>query len=123
MEEDDPTYVSSHSVYMIRGKDHKLYSQNLCLLGKLFLDHKTLFFDVETFQFFILTENNHFFGTQNLVGYFSREINMSEGHNLACIMVLPPFQRKGYGKFLISLSYFLSGKVENRICTPERPLS
>lgn len=37
-------------------------------------------------------------------------------------MVLPPYQRKGYGQFLISLSYFLSRR-QGRICTPETPLS
>jgi histone acetyltransferase MYST1 len=37
-------------------------------------------------------------------------------------MVLPPYQRKGYGQFLISMSYYFS-KQEGRICTPEVPLS
>lgn len=37
-------------------------------------------------------------------------------------MVLPPYQRKGYGQFLINLSYFFS-RNEKRICTPEVPLS
>ncbi|XP_073504956.1 uncharacterized protein [Phyllobates terribilis] len=35
------------SVYEVDGKDHKIYCQNLCLLAKLFLDHKTLYFDME----------------------------------------------------------------------------
>lgn len=37
-------------------------------------------------------------------------------------MVLPPFQRRGYGKLLIQLSYALSRR-ESRIGTPEKPLS
>jgi histone acetyltransferase MYST1 len=41
---------------------------------------------------------------------------------LACILTLPPYQQKGYGKFLIALSYELS-KREKKIGTPERPLS
>lgn len=43
-------------------------------------------------------------------------------NNLACILTLPCHQRKGYGKFLISMSYELS-KLEGRIGGPERPLS
>jgi histone acetyltransferase MYST1 len=47
---------------------------------------------------------------------------MTNDFNLACIMVMPPYQRRGFGKFLISLSYHLSIKA-GKICTPERPLS
>ena len=31
--------------------------------------------------------------------------NSPDDYNLACIMTLPPHQRKGYGRFLIQLSY------------------
>ena len=42
---------------LISGDAHaKLFCQNLCLLDKLFLDHKTLYFDVEPFLFYVLTE-------------------------------------------------------------------
>jgi hypothetical protein len=40
----------------------------------------------------------------HLVGYFSKEKDSSENNNLACILTLPPYQRKGYGKFLIDFS-------------------
>ena len=46
----------------------------------------------------------------------------SSEFNLSCIMILPPFQRKGYGQFLISLSYYLSNKL-HKISSPETPLS
>ena len=78
-------------------------------MSKLFLDHQTLFFEVELFQFFVVTENNSRLGVRNIVGYFCRDRVMCDDYNLACIMVLPPFQRKGYGKFMIAFSYFMSG--------------
>ena len=35
----------------------------------------------------------------HVVGYFSKEKESPDDHNLACIMVLPPHQRKRYGRF------------------------
>jgi histone acetyltransferase MYST1 len=110
----------SLSLYEVDGREQKLYCQNLCLLAKLFLDHKTLYFDVEPFLFYILTEVDR--QGAHLVGYFSKEKDSPDGNNLACIMTLPPFQRKGYGKFLIAFSYELS-KRERAIGSPEKPLS
>ncbi len=98
----------------------KLYCQNLCLLSKLFLDHKTLYFDVGGFFFYVLCEIDEE-GTHP-VGYFSKEKESVEGYNLACIMVMPPHQKKGYGRFLIQLSYELT-KREKKTGSPEKPLS
>uniref|UniRef100_T1J7N6 Histone acetyltransferase n=1 Tax=Strigamia maritima TaxID=126957 RepID=T1J7N6_STRMM len=108
------------SVFEVDGKDHKIYCQNLCLLAKLFLDHKTLYFDVEPFIFYVLCEvDKH---GAHLVGYFSKEKESPDGNNVACILTLPPYQRKGYGKFLIAFSYELS-KLESAVGSPEKPLS
>ena len=35
-----------------------MYCQSLCLLSKLFLDHKTLYYDVDPFLFYVLTEKD-----------------------------------------------------------------
>ena len=42
-------------VWEVDGAKAKIYCQNMCLLAKLFLDHKTLYYDVETFLFYVLT--------------------------------------------------------------------
>merc|ERR1712172_98939 len=58
----------------------------------------------------------------HIVGYFSKEKESAEDFNVACILTLPPYQRKGYGKLLIEFSYELS-KVECKTGSPEKPLS
>ncbi|KAL1380830.1 hypothetical protein pipiens_013905 [Culex pipiens pipiens] len=44
------------SIFEVDGNANKIYCQNLCLLAKLFLDHKTLYYDVEPFLFYVLTK-------------------------------------------------------------------
>ena len=66
------------SIFEIDGRDHKLYCQNLCLMAKLFLDHKTLYFDVEPFLFYILCEVDK--QGAHVVGYFSKEKESPEGN-------------------------------------------
>ncbi|KAL0490270.1 HAG4 [Acrasis kona] len=108
------------SFFEVDGKKQKIYCQNLCLIAKLFLDHKTLYYDVEPFLFYILCVRDDF--GCHMVGYFSKEKFSAEDYNLACILTLPPYQRKGYGKLLIAFSYELS-KKEEKVGSPEKPLS
>ncbi|KAK4517915.1 MT-A70-domain-containing protein [Mucor velutinosus] len=82
------------SIFEVDGHKNKMYCLNLCLLAKLFLDHKTLFYDVEPFLFYIMTETD-----QNGCHF-----------------------RKGYGQYLIDFSYLLT-KRESKVGTPEKPLS
>ncbi|XP_076250022.1 lysine acetyltransferase chameau isoform X2 [Rhynchophorus ferrugineus] len=72
------------SVWEVDGKKYKQYCQNLCLLAKFFLDHKTLYYDVEPFLFYVMTlvdiEGCH------TVGYFSKmclSIRIRYGDGLA----------------------------------------
>ncbi|KAI8325845.1 acyl-CoA N-acyltransferase [Martensiomyces pterosporus] len=116
---------ASALLYEVDGKEHSLYCQNLCLLSKLFLDQKTIYYDIGGFLFYILlvkTGDVQKGSEYSFAGYFSKEKASIERNNLACILVLPPFRGQNLGQLLIELSYELT-KLEHTTGGPEQPLS
>jgi GNAT superfamily N-acetyltransferase len=39
--------------------------------------------------------------------FFFKEKDSAFGYNLSCLLCLPPYQRKGYGKLLIQFSMYI----------------
>ncbi|KAI5180509.1 hypothetical protein NEOKW01_0813 [Nematocida sp. AWRm80] len=110
------------AVFEVEGVKNKRYCQSLCLLAKMFLNHKTLYYDVEPFVFYVVGKATE--GKFTMHGYFSKE--RGEGsNNLSCIVILPPYRKAGLGTFLIDLSYHLTKRIDTPPYTagPEKPLS
>ena len=95
-----------------------MFCECLSLFAKLFLDTKSVCYDVEGFLFYILAEQLPD-GKSHVVGFFSKERCSWDQNNLACLSVFPPFQKRGLGKLLIAFSYELS-KREKKIGSPEK---
>ncbi|KXJ90309.1 acyl-CoA N-acyltransferase [Microdochium bolleyi] len=132
------------SVWEVDGEKDGLFCQNLSLFAKLFLDNKSVFFDVTGFNYFLLVytpkdSNEDVQGADNpastskdphhrvqsrpqVVGFFSKEKVSWDNNNLACILVFPPWQRKGLGSLLMGVSYAISRR-EGVLGGPEKPIS
>ncbi|WVQ73501.1 hypothetical protein IAR50_003073 [Cryptococcus sp. DSM 104548] len=117
----------SYTIWEVDGAYAPLYCQNLSLFGKLFIDHKSIFFHVENFLFYIICDAATS-RREQAMAFFSKEKVSYDDYNLACIVAFPPFQNRGFGKLLIEFSYYLTRHPATRSKfhspgTPERPLS
>lgn len=120
------------AIWQVDGEDESLFCQNLSLFAKLFLDNKSVFFDVAGFNYFLLvytTSRPSLDDTgqtlppkHQIVGFFSKEKLSWDNNNLACILVFPPWQRKGLGALLMGVSYEISRR-EGMLGGPEKPIS
>ncbi|OAA64707.1 histone acetyltransferase [Niveomyces insectorum RCEF 264] len=146
------------SIWEVDGEKDGLFCQNLSLFAKLFLDNKSVFFDVTGFYYFLLvytppvssasaslraantptaasaaaaaaagsTTDKAVGGgavpRPRVVGFFSKEKMSWDNNNLACILVFPPWQRKGLGALLMGISYEISRR-EGVLGGPEKPIS
>ena len=75
--------------------------QNLCRISMLFLKSKTLFFEVENYDFYIVFN-------QEVFGYFS--VCKNGEFSLNCFTVFPCFQGKGWGTLLLDFSNMIFPK-------------
>ncbi|RBQ91967.1 hypothetical protein VDGD_00848 [Verticillium dahliae] len=131
------------SVWEVDGEVDGLFCQNLSLFAKLFLDNKSVFFDVTGFTYFLLVytppappptgppddpsqpavdTSDEKPVRPHIVGFFSKEKMSWDNNNLACILVFPPWQRKGLGALLMGVSYEISRR-EGVLGGPEKPIS
>lgn len=133
------------SIWEVDGEEEGLFCQNLSLFAKLFLDNKSVFFDVIGFKYYLLVhtaprpphppspegatdegeegeEVRPLPPKHQIVGFFSKEKLSWDNNNLACILIFPPWQRKGLGALLMGVSYEISRR-EGVVGGPEKPIS
>lgn len=133
------------SIWEVDGEEEGLFCQNLSLFAKLFLDNKSVFFDVVGFKYYLLVhtapraprspspQGSADKGDEDeaaqalplkhqIVGFFSKEKLSWDNNNLACILIFPPWQRKGLGALLMGVSYEISRR-EGVVGGPEKPIS
>lgn len=94
--------IYSEDSFRISRISHMKTKQTLARMGMLFIKSKTLFYDLNLYDFFIIYD-------KEIMGYFSRA---KEGANaLSCLMVFPCFQGLGIGSLLVDYSQIKTVKL------------
>lgn len=125
--DDESPYFITH----VRGFKHQLFCQTLSLFGKLFLEDKSVYYNVDAFDYYLVYGLDQ--GQDESVshekflpmGFFSKEVlSWDNDNNLACICIFPPFQRRHLGSLLIEFLYALARVTPGQFRSgPEFPLS
>lgn len=86
--------------------------QLLSMLSLLFIKSKTVYFEVENYDFYIVYD-------KEIIGYFSKYRNGS--NSLNCFLVFPCFQKQGWGTIL--MDYSSAPVIGEEAKSPEKPYS
>ncbi|KAK3230756.1 hypothetical protein Dsin_002637 [Dipteronia sinensis] len=97
------------SMFEVDGKKNKVYGQNLSFITMMLICFCSMFCvnvmieDATRLAIFprIFSEGLNA-SALNVSCDMMQEKHSEESYNLACILTLPPYQRKGYGNFLIA---------------------
>ncbi|RLV93671.1 Histone acetyltransferase SAS2 [Spathaspora sp. JA1] len=116
-------YGTDYIIREVPGFQSRLFCQNLCLFAKLFLVDKSIYYNIDYFNFYIIYGKDD--SNYKPMGVFSKEVlSYDNDNNLACICIFPPYQRLHLGSLLIEFSYELAKLTPGQLISgPEYPLS
>ena len=80
--------------------------QTLSILGETLISQKTVFYDVEPYDFYVAFE-------EEIMGYFCK--HRENENSLSCLVVFPPFQKTGLGGLLIDLSQSIFVNIKEKV--------
>ena len=117
------TTISKVSVFEVRGDDegHFAMMRRAIDFFRLFVEQMLNVQEIVFLQLFLLYDICAETGAHRIAGFFSRSPEYKDWC-LSCIAVLPQHRSKGFGYFLLNMSYELCLR-EGRCGTPEPPVS